>query len=295
MKEVSGFEKGWEKTYADVKGQRWSYCDSKWARIQYKKTLGDCAVDGNIPKGQLRSPEQAKKDAMEWLERLESEGVQEVYRPSLDIILTAQEVESRLKKYGDFSKMNRMMNQSRSKTTAEKFKENPELFEHYHRLYREARGSWELIPFDYYIELFKERPHAVIGDFGCGEAKLAQNLSNTVYSFDHVPLNDHVQVSDISNVPLEEGCLDAVVFSLSLMGSNFKDYLKEAFRTLRLDGILFIAEATSRFNNLDVFCDRLESMGFGVERPRQREQFSFITARKNKSVFNDSVEISFRD
>ena len=58
----------------------------------------------------------------------------------------------------------------------------------------------------------------------------------TVHSFDHVAVNDSVTACDIADVPIDDGELDVAVFCLSLMGSNFTDYLKEAHRTLKLDG-----------------------------------------------------------
>ena len=57
-------------TYADINGERWSYCQTKLNRISYKKTIGDAAVDGVVPEGNLRSPKQASKDLMTWLHRL---------------------------------------------------------------------------------------------------------------------------------------------------------------------------------------------------------------------------------
>ena len=57
-------------TYADIHGERWSYCQTKLDRISYKKTIGDAAVDGVVPEGNLRSPAQASKDLMKWLHRL---------------------------------------------------------------------------------------------------------------------------------------------------------------------------------------------------------------------------------
>jgi ubiquinone/menaquinone biosynthesis C-methylase UbiE len=74
---------------------------------------------------------------------------------------------------------------------------------------------------------------AVVGDFGCGEAKLARSVRHKVHSFDLVAPNDHVVACDIANVPLADGCLDAVIFSLSLMGTNYPAFLAEAWRVLK--------------------------------------------------------------
>jgi len=45
-------------------------------------------------------------------------------------------------------------------------------------------------------------------------------------------------------VPLADEALDVAVFSLSLMGKNWHEYIKEAKRCLVTNGILVIAETT---------------------------------------------------
>lgn len=52
--------------------------------------------------------------------------------------------------------------------------------------------------------LFICRPAGlVIADMGCGEAELAQNVKNEVYSFDLYAVNEYVTVADISEVIFE--------------------------------------------------------------------------------------------
>lgn len=48
-------------------------------------------------------------------------------------------------------------------------------------------------------------------------------------------------------MPLRPNVLDVGVFSLSLMGTNFPDFLREANRVLKRGGKLFVAEVLSRF------------------------------------------------
>ena len=55
----------------------------------------------------------------------------------------------------------------------------------------------------------------------------------------------------MAHTPLEDESLDVALFSLSLMGSNLGDYLREAHRCLRLDGHLHVYEATSRLRDHD--------------------------------------------
>lgn len=54
------------------------------------------------------------------------------------------------------------------------------------------------------------------------------------------------------------------IFSLSLMGKNYLDYLKEARRVLKSLGELWIAEVKSRINNTKDFTQQLQNIGFQV-------------------------------
>ncbi len=76
----------------------------------------------------------------------------------------------------------------------------------------------------------------VIADFGCGEARLAQAVGSTltVHSFDLVAANTLVTACDMANTPLESESVEIAVFCLSLMGTNLKDFLKEANRVLKV-------------------------------------------------------------
>ena len=48
--------------------------------------------------------------------------------------------------------------------------------------------------------------------------------------------------------------MDAGVFCLSLMGTNFPEFLREANRVLKRDGKLFVAEVLSRFSDKNGDC-----------------------------------------
>lgn len=122
----------------------------------------------------------------------------------------------------------------------------------------------------------------VIADMGCGEAQLAldvdkftkeynsknkgkkfskkntggkskinnggpSNLDVKVHSFDLKKVNDRITVADIKNIPLPDESCSVVVFCLALMGTNFLDFIKEAYRLLTPRGELWIAEIKSRF------------------------------------------------
>jgi superfamily II DNA or RNA helicase len=285
-------------TYADVKGDRWSWCDSKMQRLRFKKSIADAAVDGIVPEGHLRTPAQAYQDIMAWLERLETGQVEAIARPKIVIPLPDDDpadVQHRLHRYGDFSTLNRLWNQSRSDTTHQRLQANPEEWAHYHTLYQESRKYWAIIPYEEMIRWCQQRSGYVIGDFGCGEAKLAEAVSDrhTVYSFDHVAINNNVVACDMAHVPLNDEELDVAIFSLSLMGSNFTDYLREAHRTLKLDGQLHIIEATSRFRNIAEFHSDLENLGFAVISIQQIAQFTHIRSMKIEAKARKGSELRF--
>ena len=181
--------------------------------------------------------------------RVENEGVTFIERALLKVPLPKKTMQIIQRRFGDLSMMNSRINTAYSKTTHERLNENPEEWYLYHTLYREARKTWEEIPFEKIAKSLKKRPDWVIGDFGCGEAKLAEILPNKVNAFDHVAINEKVTACDMTHTPLEESTLDVAVFSLSLMGLNYADYLKEAHRTLKFGGMLKIAEPINRWQD----------------------------------------------
>lgn len=284
-------------TFASVNGERWSWCESKMRRLKFKKSIADAAVDGVVPEGHLRSPAQAYVDVMGWLSRLTSGEVEAVSRAPITAALSPDAAESkrRARNYGDFSTMNRHWNQTGSAKTAERLRADPDEWAHYHTLYREARKTWAVVPFEEVIRWAEKRSGYVIGDFGCGEAKLASALADrhTVHSFDYVAANDDVIACDIAHVPMEDESLDVAVFSLSLMGANFADYLREAWRLLKLDGHLHVYEATSRFTDRTAFTAALHEFGFAIVEVRDVWKFTHIYALRTDRPATAGCELKF--
>ena len=160
---------------------------------------------------------------------------------------------------------------------------DPREWEEYHRQYREARKTWSVISYEEIIKRIKRlSPRLQIGDFGCGEAKIMEAIGQErVYSFDHVAINDKVTACDMKKVPLADEALDVAVFSLSLMGKNWSEYITEAKRCLVTNGILIIAETTkslkARLSNLKA---EIQKQGFDIYSDEERGEFTFIEARE---------------
>jgi hypothetical protein len=267
-------------------------------RLRFKKSIADAAVDGVVPEGHLRTPAQAYQDIMAWLERLDTGQMAVITRPKIVVPLPQNDpadVERRYRRYGDFSRMNRTWNQSRSEVTHERLAANPEEWMHYHTLYREARQAWAVLPYEEMIRWCQQRNGYVIGDFGCGEAKLAEAVSDrhTVHNFDHVAMNENVVACDMAHVPLDDDVLDVAIFSLSLMGANFADYVREAYRTLKLDGQLHVLEATERFADREEFVQALEGLGFAIFSMEDKWKFTHIQALKTERRPREDLDLRF--
>ena len=287
-------------TFAMVNGQRWSYCDSKLHRLEYKKSIADAAVDGIVPEGNLRTPAQAQQDIMGWLARLDGGKVVEIERPVIKIPLSGEPaaVARRIATYGDFSKMNSRWYASDSRKTHERLTANPEEWAHYHTEYRRLRESWTVVPFQEEIDWLEQLEESkVVADFGCGEALIAARVGDrhTVRSFDHVAVEpDRVTACDMANVPLNDKEVDIAIFCLSLMGSNFTDYLREAHRCLKFSGELHIWEPTSHFDDPNAFCRQLERLGFEPSVPVTEGAFIRIRTQKNGKKSDPNAVLSFR-
>jgi Hypothetical methyltransferase len=259
------------------------YDQLKWNRIQFKRTLADCAVDGRLPEKNLVTPQQAALEAVKWLERLERGEVSSIVRRDLELELAPVEIEQRIRKYGDFTRLNNQINNENSTTTHERMLKDPREWEEYHRQYREARKTWSVIPYEEIIKRIKQlSPRHQIGDFGCGEAKIMEAIGpQRVYSFDHVAINDKVTACDMKKVPLADEALDVAVFSLSLMGKNWHEHIKEAKRCLVTNGILIVAETTkSMKGRLSNLRDVIKAEGFERYIDEERGDFTFIEARE---------------
>ncbi|ODV88731.1 hypothetical protein CANCADRAFT_19455, partial [Tortispora caseinolytica NRRL Y-17796] len=168
-----------------------------------------------------------------------------------------------------------------SEKAMELLKEDPEMYDRYHEGFRKQVEHWPQNPVDIFIEklqdMFKARqlPHSggktIIADMGCGDATIASSLDRppyskkfVIHSFDLQKTNKYVTVSDVSKTPLADEEAHVVIFCLSLMGTNFLDFITEAWRILKQRGFLWIAEIKSRFTDTDgaQFVEALKAIGF---------------------------------
>ncbi|CAA93580.1 rRNA methyltransferase Rrp8 [Schizosaccharomyces pombe] len=196
----------------------------------------------------------------------------------------------------NFRWINEQLYTTESDKAVQMFKENPDLFDIYHAGFRYQVEGWPENPVDIFIQHLKirfehsnakKKNNIVIADLGCGEAKIASTFRKSrslqVHSFDLVAPNEHVVACDIANVPMADETVDIAVFCLSLMGTNWQSFLKEAYRILKVGGLLWVAEIKSRFSDKsgEVFAKELPKLGFETKSIQlQNKMFTLFEFKK---------------
>ncbi|GAO18188.1 hypothetical protein UVI_02036980 [Ustilaginoidea virens] len=161
------------------------------------------------------------------------------------------------------------------------FQESPEMFDEYHQGFRRQVRVWPENPVDSFLDDIRSRARAkppakgrpapppsqrskmalprtmgtcIIADLGCGDARLSESLQRDksklrldILSFDLHSPSPLVTKADIAHLPLEDGSVNVAIFCLALMGTNWLDFVEEAYRILHWKGELWIAEIKSRF------------------------------------------------
>ncbi|KAF2091452.1 hypothetical protein K490DRAFT_31370 [Saccharata proteae CBS 121410] len=132
-----------------------------------------------------------------------------------------------------------------------------------------------------------------LADLGCGDAALAsklqpqaQKLHLKIHSFDLASVSPLVTKADIANLPLPDNSVDVAIFCLALMGTNWTDFVDEAWRVLRWKGELWVAEIKSRFGRVG----GKPAKGAVVEHSVGKRQKKMAAAKGKKGKGGDGAE-----
>ncbi|MPC37006.1 Ribosomal RNA-processing protein 8 [Portunus trituberculatus] len=191
----------------------------------------------------------------------------------------------------------RMVNEelyTRSSSEAQQlFKKDPAAFDAYHHGYQSQVRQWPVNPLDLIIKWLSKKPKEwVVADMGCGEGTLAQRVPQScVHSLDLVAANSQVTACDMAHTPLSAASVDAVVFCLSLMGTNLKDFMMEANRILKAGGIMKIAEVESRFGDVKEFEKHLAKYGFHCTAKDTSHQYFFLFDFKKTHKLKKTISL----
>ena len=269
------------QVYVELDDKRWSWDKQRLKLIREKRTLADAAVDGIIPSKHIPSRQKLCSDSLQalrsWKERVNDGKVTSIERKDLVLPLRPEIVEYLRASLGDFSEMNKSWSITRSENTFKRLKNNKEEWFHYHDLYKKRREDWDEIPYLEIAKKIKKCPEWIVADMGCGENLLSKEVSNKVHAFDYVAIDKDVTACDMSSIPLADQEINAIVFCLSLMGSNYLDYIKEGFRVTKPYGNIFICEPKKKVEKrIEVLKKEIESIGFKIIEITTSSQFVYI-------------------
>lgn len=273
------------QVFVDLDDKRWSWDKQRLQLIREKRTLADAAVDGIIPSKHIPSRQKLCSDSLQalksWKERVNDGKITSIERKDLVLPLRPEIVEYLKPTLGDFSQMNKSWSTSRSENTFKRLKNNQKEWFYYHDMYKKRREDWDEIPYIEIAKKIKERPEWIVADMGCGENLLSKEVTNKVHAFDYVAIDKDVTACDMSSIPLKNQEVDAIVFCLSLMGSNYLDYIREASRVAKPYGSLFICEPKKKVEKrLEVLKKEIISTGFKVVEVTRSSQFIYIQGIK---------------
>jgi len=200
---------------------------------------------------------------------------------------------------GHFRMLNEKLYTCSGQDAFDYFKNEPKLFDVYHAGYQEQMSQWPEKPVNVIINWLKSHNKSwTVADFGCGNAAVAKNVKNKVFSIDLVSDDPSVISCDMAHTPLESSSVDVAIFCLSLMGTNFPSYLQEANRVLNPSGWLLIAEVRSRLDpntggaDPDKFAEAISQLGFSlVSKDMNNKMFVlFYFRKKEKSKVVENID-----
>ena len=183
------------------------------------------------------------------------------------------------RKLSGYQELTKKMSIQNSNTTNKMFKENKSLWEEYHNLrdysfkgYKEQ----DEIPVNKIIKYLETKSNIKLKilDLGCGRNLIYLHFKSNnkfeIVGYDHVESNGS-KSCDISKLNELAESVDICVFSQSLMGSNWKEYLNEALRVLRYNGEIIISESIERYELIKNYIQQLKLyIKFDIYEPTKR-------------------------
>ena len=182
-------------------------------------------------------------------------------KPKKESLTKETDEQRKQRKISEYQELTKKMSIQKSDNTNKMFKDKPELWEQYHEARDFSFQGYEQneIPVNKIISYLetKKNHRLKILDLGCGRNLIKEHFKDnkkfTITGYDHISYNGS-KVSDISNLEdEEEDTIDVCVYSQSLMGSNWKEYLDEGKIVLRYNGEMIISESSDRYEIIKIY------------------------------------------
>lgn len=269
--------------YINTNSREWNYDKRRWNIIKNKKTLSDVVVDGKLDSIYKLNRLGFIKDIINSLK----ENKLDDYHPERnDIKVNYNFTEQEYKNSESIIKdVHRKANTSTSEYMHDWFTNNPNDWKEYHKQREVSKSKWLEDPVDVIAKELNERNDTnVIADLGCGLAKLSKIVKspNKVISVDHYSEDPDVIKADIADLSeyINDNEVDITIFCLSLWGTNYLDYIKEAYRITSKRGFMYIVEPNDEFD-FDKLKEDIKQIGFNKINEVIRDKFTYLTFIKN--------------
>jgi superfamily II DNA or RNA helicase len=175
-------------------------------------------------------------------------------------------IDNKPKQLSNYQELSKKMSSQKSSTTKEMFIKEPKLWNEYHDCRDfsfKGYDNQEDIPINKIIKYLesKSKHKLKILDLGCGRNLIYQHFKDNkkmnIIGYDYVSFNDSIEC-DISNLPDEDDSIKICIYSQSLMGFNWKEYLNEGVRVLEYNGEIIISESIERYETIKEYLEELK-------------------------------------
>lgn len=267
--------------YINTNSREWNYDKRRWNIIKNKKTLSDVVVDGNLDSIYKLNRLGFIKDI---INSLKENRLDDFHPERNDIKIKYEFTEQEYKNSESIIKdVHRKANTSTSEHMHNWFVNNPNEWKEYHKQREVSKSKWDEDPVDVIAKEINDRNDSnIIADMGCGLAKLSTLIKeqNKVISVDHYSEDPNVIKCDMKHTPINDNEADITVFCLSLWGTNYLDYIKEAYRITAKRGFMYIVEPNDEFD-FDKLNEDIKQIGFNKINEVIRDKFTYLTFIKN--------------
>jgi hypothetical protein len=166
-------------------------------------------------------------------------------KPISETLITKEtEKQKHARELSEYQEISKKMTIQKSETTQMMFKDDPDLWHKYHDKRDFSFKGYDKqneIPVNKiisYLEAKKNYKLSIL-DLGCGRNLIKEHFKDNkkfnITGYDHVSFNGSKE-ADISNLPEEDDSVKMCIYSQSLMGCNWKNYLNEGKRVLECNG-----------------------------------------------------------